>query len=57
MPRRLLKAEVRRWLDLVADVPRRRATLDRARQLHEVGQLVGHVEGCVRSRVWWFRWR
>lgn len=56
MPRRLLRAEARRWLDLAVDLPRHRARVDRARQVHHLGMLVGHLEGCVRSRVWWFAW-
>jgi glycosyltransferase involved in cell wall biosynthesis len=56
MPPRLLRAEARRWLDLVVDSARHRRPVDRARQAHQLGQLVGHVEGCVRSRVWWFTW-
>jgi glycosyltransferase involved in cell wall biosynthesis len=56
MPPRLLRAEIRRWLDVVVDAVRHRQPVDRARQAHQLGQLVGHLEGCVRWRVWWFTW-
>lgn len=56
MQARLIRAEGRRWLDLLVDAVKERERIDRARQAHRLGQLVGHIQGCVISRVWWFKW-
>ena len=56
MAPRLLKAEIMRWLDVVGRLVVARSTEERARQIHALGLLIGHLEGCVRYRVWWFCW-
>lgn len=53
----LVRVEVRKGARALARLARARSVGERAAALHRLGLVIGHVEGAVRLRVPYLRWR